>query len=617
MAMFKMIKKYFLVILIILISGCQVSNQTKGDGNSSFNTSSNSSTNFTITDNVPRLALVIGNSDYENAEKLANPLNDADDMAVVLGSLGFEVILKKDMKHRAMKNAVKTFTRRLNREKGIGLFYFSGHGLQDNKFQNFLIPVNADIDTSADIEDQAVNANWVLAKMSETNNRLNLLILDACRNSLQEKSYIKKGLATMKGSLGSLVAYATAPDNAALGSEKKRNSVYTKYLVEALKNRSNHSVLDMLTYVTNKVAVATENRQIPWQSGSMKDIFCFNRCGVSNEQAEKIANIKKQQAEKIARRDEKIAERDAEIARLKRESDAKIARLQAKLKATEQQQGIAGSQIKPTPIIPSNRIAGSQIKPTPIIPSNNFVAGKVFQDRLKDGSLGPKMVVIPAGSFRMGDIQGGGDDDEQPVHRVSVGKFAMGVYEVTFAEYDKFAEADGRTKPDDRGWGRGNRPVINVSWNDATAYTEWLSNQTGKKYRLPTEAEWEYAARAGTETKFWWGNDIGKNRANCDGCGSQWDDKQTAPSGSFYANKFGLYDTSGNVWEWTCSEYEDKYKGKEKVCIKKNSNKYRVLRGGSWLSRPRLVRTAVRDRNTPVIRYDDNGFRVVLAAAWT
>jgi formylglycine-generating enzyme required for sulfatase activity len=602
MAMFKMIKKYFLVILIILISGCQASNQTKGETNSSSLTSSNSSTNFTITDNVPRLALVIGNSDYDYAEKLANPLNDADDMAVVLGSLGFEVILKKDMKHRAMKDAVKTFTRRLNREKGIGLFYFSGHGLQDNKFQNFLIPVNADIDTSADIEDQAVNANWVLAKMSETNNRLNLLILDACRNSLQEKSYIKKGLAAMKGSLGSLVAYATAPDNAALGSEKKRNSVYTKYLVEALKNRSNNSVLDMLNYVTNKVAVATENRQIPWQSGSMKDIFCFNRCGVSNEQAEKIANIKKQQAEKIARRDEKIAERDAEIARLKRESDAKIARLQAKLKATEQQQTIISTS--------------TRTKPTPIIPSNNLVAGKVFQDRLKDGSLGPKMVVIPAGSFRMGDIQGGGSSDEQPVHRVSVGKFAMGVYEVTFAEYDKFAEADGRKKPDDEGWGRGNRPVINVSWYDATAYVKWLSNQTGKKYRLPTEAEWEYAARAGTETKFWWGNDIGKNRANCyrSNCGDSF--QYTAPVGSFSANKFGLYDTAGNVWEWTCSESEDKYKGKEKVCINKNSNKYRVLRGGSWFSYPWGLRAALRDGGPPDSRAFNGGFRLV-RAAWT
>jgi formylglycine-generating enzyme required for sulfatase activity len=106
-------------------------------------------------------------------------------------------------------------------------------------------------------------------------------------------------------------------------------------------------------------------------------------------------------------------------------------------------------------------------------------AGSTFRDTLKDGSSAPAMVMIPAGSFRMGDIQGGGYSSEQPVHSVSVGQFAMGKFEVTFAEYDKFADATGRSKPDDQGWGRGNRPVINVSWNDATEYTEWLSNQTG------------------------------------------------------------------------------------------------------------------------------------------
>jgi len=255
---------------------------------------------------------------------------------------------------------------------------------------------------------------------------------------------------------------------------------------------------------------------------------------------------------------------------------------------------------------------------------------KFFRDRLKDGGLGPEMVRIPAGSFRMGDIQGGGYSDEQPVHSVYVNKFAMGKFEVTFAEYDKFAEATGRSKPNDRGWGRGNRPVINVSWHDATAYTEWLSNQTGfeanvfekkllprKEYRLPTEAEWEYAARAGTDTKYWWGNEIGKNKANCyhDYCGNSF--KYTSPVGSFSANQFGLYDTSGNVWEWMCSEYEEKYNGKEKKCINKNSNKNRMLRGGSWGDKQGNVRAAYRYWYAPDDRYDNFGFRVVQAAVWT
>jgi len=504
MAIFKMINKYFLVVLIVLISGCQASNQTKGNANAS------SSTSFTVTDNLPRLALVIGNSNYQKASSLANPLNDAADMAAVLRSLNFNVILKQDIDHSSMKDAVNNFTRQLKKSKGIGLFYFSGHGLQDNNSHNYLIPVNADIKTQADMKYQAVNSNWVLDKMTETQNRLNVVILDACRDNLpqQTKGYIKKGLAAMQGSLGSLVAYATAPNTSALGSERKRNSVYTEYLVKALKTKSNLSVSDMLTYVTNKVAGETDNQQIPWQSGSMKDIFCFSRCGYSNEQAAEIASLK------------------------------------AKLRSLEQQ----------------------IITPTIIKPKPDLVAGKVFQDRLKDGSLGPKMVVIPSGSFTL-YRQSRGWNDEQPVHRVSVRKFAMGVYEITFAEYDKFVEATGRRTSNDYGWERGNRPVINVSWNDATAYAKWLSNQTGKNYRIPTEAEWEYATRAGTETKYW--------RVN-----------------------------SGNVWEWMCDEYN----GKEKQCVKSYSRL--SIRGYFWDPNARSMRSASRFRNTPTNRIHNVGFRV-------
>jgi formylglycine-generating enzyme required for sulfatase activity len=217
------------------------------------------------------------------------------------------------------------------------------------------------------------------------------------------------------------------------------------------------------------------------------------------------------------------------------------------------------------------------------------------------------MIFIPAGTFRMGDIQGGGESNEQPVHSVSVNQFAMGRYEVTFAEYEKFADATGREKPDDKGWGRSNRPVIYVSWDDATAYTVWLSTQTGKAYRLPTEAEWEYAARAGTDTKYWWGNEIGSNQANCGrSCGDGFE--YTAPVGSFAANPFGLYDTVGNLWEWTCSEYENKYSGKEKQCT--GENRQPVVRGGSWFNNPRFVRAAYRYGGSLDDRINDVGFRL-------
>ena len=240
---------------------------------------------------------------------------------------------------------------------------------------------------------------------------------------------------------------------------------------------------------------------------------------------------------------------------------------------------------------------------------------KVFRDPLKEGSKGPEMIWIPAGTFRMGDIQGTGRDDEKPVHDVSVDSFAMGRYPVTFAEYDRFAEATGAKKPDDRGWGRDTRPVINVSWDDATAYAKWLSEQTGHEYRLPTEAEWEYAARAGTETDYWWGNEIGKNLCNCDGSGSKWSDKQTSPVGSFAANPWGLYDTVGNVWEWVQDFYSDSYKEQSPPPNKNptgpSTGQSRVNRGGGWLGTASSGRVAYRDSFDPGDSFFNLGLRLL------
>jgi formylglycine-generating enzyme required for sulfatase activity len=222
----------------------------------------------------------------------------------------------------------------------------------------------------------------------------------------------------------------------------------------------------------------------------------------------------------------------------------------------------------------------------------------------------------------MGDIQGGGGSDEKPVHRVSVNQFAMGKYEVTFAEYDKFAQATGRKKPDDKNWGRNHRPVINVSWNDAVAYAQWLSQQTGKQYRLPTEAEWEYAARAGTNTKYWWGNTASHEYANygkdecCDGLAKgkdRW--KYTAPVGSFAANPFDLYDTVGNVWEWNADSWHKNYKNAPndgRIWKTDANNSRRVLRGGSWYSVPVICRAASRGRDTSDDHNQAFGFRVAV-----
>jgi len=264
-----------------------------------------------------------------------------------------------------------------------------------------------------------------------------------------------------------------------------------------------------------------------------------------------------------------------------------------------------------------------------------------FRDRLKDGGLGPEMVWIPAGSFMMGDIQGVGQDNEKPVHQVFINWFAMGRYEVTVAEFRRFVEASGYKTEAERGKGcrvsqnrwnwvkeanwhnpkfsqDDNHPVVCISWNDTMAYVEWLSQQTGKDYRLPSEAQWEYAARAGTMTQYWWGNEIGSNKINCGGnhCGDHFE--YTAPVGFFDANPFGLFDMLGNVWEWCADTLHYNYNGAPtdgSVWEDGGSERRRLVRGGSWVHNSRDNRVAYRLIEPMDDRTDFEGFRVV--RMWT
>ena len=247
--------------------------------------------------------------------------------------------------------------------------------------------------------------------------------------------------------------------------------------------------------------------------------------------------------------------------------------------------------------------------------ARRMAPGREFRDSLRSGGEGPQMVVLPAGSFRMGCLSYDDDcqDGEKPAHNVRIARpFAVSVYEVTFEEYDRFADSTGRGRADDEGLGRGRRPVINVSWSDAQAYVAWLSAQTGAEYRLLSEAEWEYAARAGSTTKYSWGDETGTNQANCrnDVCGDQWE--FTAPVGSFGPNGFGLYDMHGNVWEWVADCWNGSYEGApfDGSAWMQGDCEMRVLRGGSWGYNPGLLRSAIRSRLTTGYRSGSNGFRV-------
>jgi formylglycine-generating enzyme required for sulfatase activity len=237
--------------------------------------------------------------------------------------------------------------------------------------------------------------------------------------------------------------------------------------------------------------------------------------------------------------------------------------------------------------------------------------------------LEPEMVHIPAGKFMMGcieskkgwlgtkagrdDVAGGCHDDEKPAHEVSLSTFSIGKYPITFVQFDCFCEATGFPKPSDNSWGRGNRPVINVSWNDTQTYIRWLNHVTGKNYRLSTEAEWEYAARAGSNTAYPWGMKADPIYANYG-----WSIGKTTPVGQYPANVFGLHDMHGNVWEW-CGDWFGNYTvSPVSNPMGASSGTLRVLRGGSWSSYALFARSAHRYSLTPDIRIYDFGFRLVL-----
>lgn len=241
----------------------------------------------------------------------------------------------------------------------------------------------------------------------------------------------------------------------------------------------------------------------------------------------------------------------------------------------------------------------------------------------------PVMVMIPAGSFMMGDINNyvpadprwaGITQSEKPIHKVTIKAFKLSKYEITFAQYDAFAKATGKPLPDDEGTGRDQHPVGNVTWSEATAYAQWLSQKTGKKFRLASEAEWQYAARAGTTSEYYWGNTADHNFANygkdecCDLFASGADKwLASAPVGQFPPNKFGLYDMLGNVSEFVQDCMNPNYEGAPtdgSAWTTGDCTKHASL-GGQYHNNPVMIRVSARNFHPIIPERDINfGFRI-------
>ena len=268
------------------------------------------------------------------------------------------------------------------------------------------------------------------------------------------------------------------------------------------------------------------------------------------------------------------------------------------------------------PVVASSE-TDDQMKPESLSPVEAVPDGPVapveFSDPLGSQNSGPVMVSVPAGTFEMGSSSASVAAEERPRHTVEVAAFAIGKFEITFAQYELFARATGRRVPDNLSLDKDRHPVLFVSWDDALAYTQWLSQQTGQRYRLPSEAEWEYAASGGTSgTPYWWGFDRPDNNAHCFDCRTGLNPRQATSIGRFEPNQFGLYDTAGNVFEWVHDCYHPNYEGAPATAQvwEGGDCAFRVARGGGFTSTAKSIRVQKRHKFKSQGVFDSVGFRV-------
>jgi formylglycine-generating enzyme required for sulfatase activity len=267
----------------------------------------------------------------------------------------------------------------------------------------------------------------------------------------------------------------------------------------------------------------------------------------------------------------------------------------------------AGSAAAPRPPTPA-----AALPPTPAAaPAQAAASPSTVAAEIKDCPACPPLISLPGGSFTMGSNTS--DPSEKPAHPVTIGApFAIGKYEVTVQQWNACANAGACPKIAQPAATAANAPMRDVSWEDAQQYVKWLGGVSAKPYRLPTEAEWEFAARGGTATPFWWGAQMAAGKANCKDCGPPWSDARPADAGSFAANPYGLYDTSGSVWEWVADCWHANYKSApdDGRAWDQPNCALRVIRGGSWREGAAYMVASTRFRYDAGVRHAQNGFRV-------
>ncbi len=628
------------------------------------------------------IALVIGNSAYPDAP-LANPANDATDVARVFTEMGFIVDKVIDADKEQMAQAIARFSQKLPNARAA-VFYYAGHGVQVNG-ENYLLPIGNTPATQITAEDQvpyrAINAGEILAAMEQAKVNFNMVVLDACRNNPFKGSGRGKvpGLASVNAPVGSLVMYATKAGSVAADGQNSRNSPFTTAFLKHIQTPGLDVNL-LPSKITQTVGDLTNGNQVPGTYMQLKSSFTF----VPELTPDELKAMKQSQLTGLQAMNAELEKQEAEMARRKAEDDAMLARKQADIDALDKQIAALRAKTSSSSVTSDtdldqmlafvkqkeaqkkeleelqrqaeesriarekelenlkqktwddrnaqidadinkyNQIAGSEFGQDMAqaawdnillkygLPKSSIEKGNEYTLKYKinpapcGGINSESLAMITGGTFTMGSPNIG--NDEYP-HTVKVGSFNIMKYEVTFTQYDVYCDATGKQKPADNGWGRWNRPVINVSWNDANDYARWLSQISGKTWRLPTEAEWEYAAKGGQDYTYSGSNDIDNVAWYFDNSSNQ-----THPLGQKKSNQQGIYDMTGNVWEWCADWYSSDYYINSPANNPKGplSGSSRVLRGGGWCNTLHYCNIAYRSYNNPDYRSNFIGFRLVL-----
>ena len=543
-----------------------------------------------------RLALMISNSNYEEASSsLQNALSEAQSLRDELTNDGFTVQFKENLTKQGMKSALSDLQSKIDVGDTV-LFFFNGIALQLNR-QTYLIPVDAQIWTEADIKRVGISLDDFLSDLAGTKAGVKIIVIDAAKHNPFERHFrdVPQGLAAVDTPSGSLVLLSASPGKLVPDGELPASSFMAE-LVRQIRLPGNAE--DAFRRTRLGVYHTSKGEQVPWVSSSLVGEFSFLTAGKgpSLSENEALPPI---------------------TANPPASTSVSPAPTEPPTPASASSAGSApennGGKEPPPPGKQAQQETPSappspSVSPQPS-PSLSSPAGLAF----RDCPTCPELVVVPKGEFTMGSSD---HPHEKPAHRVKIAyPFAIGRYELTYAEWDRCVEAGAcRYRPDDHGMQRDKFPVADVSWEDANTYVKWLSQQTGQNYRLPSEAEWEYAARAGGAGPFPWGNQAGTGNAKCADCGSGTDAKASAV-GSYRSNAFGLFDTAGNVAELVQDCWNKSYNGAPgdgSPWLTGNCG-LRGLRGGSFDNKAQFCRASARFRYDADVRHPANGFRVVRA----